>query len=71
MSDVLPDRLTRDDLSRRLRAVEPRVFLVPERLIRRIVRRRMPGGSLGLIVPHRKGVLVLRPSWWRSRRLTT
>ncbi len=58
MSDVLPDRLTRDDLTGRLRAVEPRVFLVPERLIRRIVRRRMPGGSLGLIVPHRKGVLV-------------
>ncbi|HEU5115041.1 MAG TPA: hypothetical protein VFT74_00040, partial [Isosphaeraceae bacterium] len=58
MSNVLPDRLTRDDLIGRLRAVEPRLFLVPERLIRRIVRRRMPGGSLGLIVPHRKGVLV-------------
>ncbi len=58
MSDVLPDRLTLDDLRSRLRSVEPRVFLVPERLIRRIVRRRMPGGSLGLIVPHRKGVLV-------------
>ncbi len=54
MTTVAPGRLTPESLRRRLQAVDPRVCLVPERVLRRIIRQRALGFPLGLSVPHRK-----------------
>jgi hypothetical protein len=48
------------DLERRLRQAEPAVRLVPERLLRRVIKRHNNLPGLGLQVPHRKSYVIDR-----------
>lgn len=47
-----------DELLRALRAVEPQAFLVPPRIMRRVIRLHCHLGPLAAAIPHRKSYLI-------------
>jgi hypothetical protein len=55
MSTAQPVSLNIDELERLLKRVEPAAFLVPPRLLRRVIKQHRQLGGLALLVPHRKG----------------
>src|SRR5262245_47466738 len=59
---VRPDRLSVEELERRVRGADPGALLVPPRILRRVVKRHQGLGGLGLRVPHRKSYLIDRNS---------
>lgn len=59
---VRPDRLTVDELERRVRQAEPDALLVPPRILRRVIKTHRELGGLGLRVPHRKSYIIDRES---------
>jgi hypothetical protein len=55
----------REELEATLRGVDPRVLLVPPRILRRVVKRVCSIGGPGLQVPHRKSLVVDRDTLLR------
>jgi hypothetical protein len=65
MSTTQPTFLTVDELERRIKRVEPAAFLVPPRLLRRVIKQHRQIGGIGLLIPHRKGYVIDRESLLR------
>jgi hypothetical protein len=55
MSTTQPLALNVDELERIVKRVEPAAFLVPPRLLRRVIKQHRSIGGLAVLVPHRKG----------------
>jgi hypothetical protein len=51
-----------DELQHRIKQVEPAAFLVPPRLLRRVIKHHRKIGGIGLLVPHSKGYGIDRDS---------
>jgi hypothetical protein len=49
-----------EELQRLLKSVEPAAVLVPPRLLRRVIKQHRKVGGLGLLVPHRKCLVIQR-----------
>jgi hypothetical protein len=49
-----------DELERLVKRVEPAAFLVPPRLLRRVIKQHRKLGGLAVLVPHRKGYVIER-----------
>jgi hypothetical protein len=60
--------LTVDELERLIKRVEPDAFLVPPRLLRRVIKHHREIGGIGLLVPHRKGYVIDREALLRCVR---
>jgi hypothetical protein len=58
-------RLDPGELQRLLREVDPRVILVPPRLLRRVIRRDRQLAGLSLVVPHRKTYVIASEALFR------
>jgi hypothetical protein len=56
---------TVEELERLIRNVEPAAFLVPQRLLRRVIKSHRRVGGIGLLVPHRKGYVLDREALLR------
>ena len=65
MSITQPLSLKVDELERLIKRVEPAAFLVPPRLLRRVIKHHRKVGGIGLLVPHRKGYVIDRESLLR------
>src|SRR5438034_907614 len=50
------------ELVRVLKGVDPTVFLVPPRVLRRVIKRDRKIGGVNLLVPHRKSYVIHRDS---------
>src|SRR5229473_257042 len=57
-----------DELERLVKRVEPDAFLVPPRLLRRVIKHHREIGGIGLLVPHRKGYVIDREALLRCVR---
>jgi hypothetical protein len=49
-----------DELEQLIKSVEPAAFLVPPRLLRRVIKQHRQLGGLAVLVPHRKGYVLDR-----------
>jgi hypothetical protein len=54
-----------EELERLVKRAEPAAFLVPPRLLRRVIKHHRQIGGLSLLVPHRKGYVIDRESLLR------
>jgi hypothetical protein len=62
MATIQHASLQVDDLVRILKGVDPTAFLVPPRVLRRVIKHHYHLGGMGLLVPHRKSCVIDRES---------
>jgi hypothetical protein len=62
MATIQQTRLEVPDLVRILQGVDPSAFLVPSRVLRRVIKQSRHLGGMGLLVPHRKSCIIDRQS---------
>src|SRR5262249_12088100 len=65
MTVTVEAHLTLDGLDRALKAADPSAFLVPPRILRRVIKHDRQLAGLGLQVPHRKSYVIDRAAWLR------
>jgi hypothetical protein len=62
MATIQHASLQVDELTRILKGVDPTAFLVPPRVLRRVIKYHYHLGGMGLFVPHRKSCIIDRES---------
>src|SRR4051812_40083441 len=59
-AETQPEPLSIEQLERAVRAADPSAFLVPPRILRRVIKQHSGVTGIGLRVPHRKTYVIAR-----------